>query len=209
MPCKCFETRCRMMNVQDYIASGILQEYCLGLLTEEEKSIVEYNCRLYPEIKAELEACQAGLDHYAQQFSTPPDPTLKHTIWNLLENVNREESGLAALPVLNKFADRQNWLRMIKPLLPAKLEQDLLVKLIRDDGQITQVILWSKVDYPEEVHDDLQECFLILEGECECYVDDEVFRLSAGGYFEIPLHAAHSVKILSPQVLAVVQRCKV
>lgn len=197
------------MNVQEYIASGILQEYCLGLLTEEEKTNVENNCRLYPVLKAELEACQAALDSYARQFTAPPDPGLKNTIWNLLENVNREETGLAAMPVLNKFADRQNWLRMVQPLLPEKLDQDLFVKVIRDDEQITQVILWSKVDYPEEVHDDLQECFLILEGECECFVGEEVFKLTAGGYFEIPLHVPHSVKILSPQVLAVVQRMKV
>jgi mannose-6-phosphate isomerase-like protein (cupin superfamily) len=194
------------MNVQDYIASGILQDYCLGFLTDEEKAVVDEHCRRYPALKAELEACQAALNGYAQQFSKAPSAAVKDTIWELLENIHREENGLEAKPVLNKYFDRTHWLNMVQPFLPAMLDQDLFTKVIRHDDQITQVILWSKVDYPEEVHDDLEECFIILEGECECYVGNEVFKLSAGGYFEIPLHQPHSVKVLSPEVLAVVQR---
>lgn len=191
-----------MMNIQEYIASGILQEYCLGLLSGEEKAIVETNCRLYPEIQAELEACRAALLHHAQT----PDPSLRKSIWNLLENVNREEKGLEGRPLLNRFSEKDTWLRWVQPFLPAVLDRDLFVRVIRDDGQCRQMILWSKVDIPEEEHADVQESFMVLEGECACYVGEEVFRLCAGGYFEIPMHTRHSVKILTPEVLAVVQR---
>jgi mannose-6-phosphate isomerase-like protein (cupin superfamily) len=184
------------MNVQEYIVSGILQEYCLGLLSEKEKEVVERNCRQYPAIQAALDACRRQA----------PDPALKETIWNLVENVNREEKGLEGLPVLNRFSERDTWLKMVQPFLPGKLEQDLFVRTIRDDAGCTQFVLWTKIDIPEEVHEDVQECFIVLDGKCECYVGDEVFRLSAGGFFEIPLHVPHRVKIISSDVLAVVQR---
>ena len=186
------------MNVQEYIASGILQEYCLGSLTEEEKAVVDHNCYLFPEIKKALETCEAAIQ-------TPVPGPLKQTIWNLLENINREEKGLEALPVLNRFSERDTWLQMVQPFLPGVLE-DQFIRVIRDDAQCTQMILWSRIDIPEEEHHELQECFMVLEGECECYVGDDVFRLGAGGYLEIPLHTPHSVKILSSTVLAVVQR---
>jgi len=61
--------------------------------------------------------------------------------------------------------------------------------------------------YPDEVHTDVWESFIVLEGECECYIGtDTVVRLKAGGYLEIPMHEHHDVKIISDYVVGIMQR---
>ena len=199
-----------MMNIQEYIESGILHDYCLGLLSAEDRMQVEHNCREYPELKAELAAVQQSLNDYAVAFSKVPQASLKDKIWELLSNINDEEKkNIERLPLINRYSDYKNWLHIVKPLLPEKLEKPMFVKVIRDDDQAWQSVIWTRADYPDEVHDDLKECFIVLEGECECHIGDKVIGLRPGGYLDIPLHMHHHVKVLSGPVLAVVQRLRV
>src|ERR1044072_1101060 len=93
MPLKFFEIRCSMFNVQEYIESGVLQDYCLGLLSQEEQHLVENNCRKYPALRDELEACRQAMNQYAGAFSKKPPEHLKSSIWQVLENIGLEERG--------------------------------------------------------------------------------------------------------------------
>lgn len=198
------------MNVSEYIESGVLQEYCLGLLDEQERKAVEEVCAQYPAVRAELEAFQSGLQEYVTEYSVKPPQELQGRIWNSLKNIGSAAKGDAPqLPIIDRSSDHDVWLKIVKPFLPRTLEGDMFIKVIRKDEEAEQTIIWTKVNYPDEVHDDLLESFMILEGECECYVDDKIYRLGPGGYFEIPLYAHHDVKILTPQVLAVLQRRRI
>ncbi|MGB6150372.1 MAG: anti-sigma factor [Pricia sp.] len=49
------------MEVDNYIASGILELYVAGLLTEEENLEVHQNANQYPEIKKEISAIEAAI----------------------------------------------------------------------------------------------------------------------------------------------------
>ena len=53
------------MIVAEIIESGILMDYCLGLVTEEERNKVDLLCKEYPEIDSELKLLQNGLENYA------------------------------------------------------------------------------------------------------------------------------------------------
>jgi hypothetical protein len=33
-----------------------------------------------------------------------------------------------------------------------------------------------KIDYPDEVHDEVEECFIILKGKCSCYIEGETIE---------------------------------
>jgi mannose-6-phosphate isomerase-like protein (cupin superfamily) len=112
------------------------------------------------------------------------------------------------LPLLNKYTDYKKWLHLVKPLLPLKLEDDFFIHELRKDENVMQMLLWIKVDYPEEVHEDVDECIIILEGRCRCSIGGKVVELGPGEFLEIPLYQHHNVKVLEP-VLAVVQRIKV
>ena len=62
------------MNVQDYIESGILEEYALGVLSEAERTEVERIAREHPDVDRELKQVIGGLDAYAEAHAvTPPE----------------------------------------------------------------------------------------------------------------------------------------
>lgn len=77
------------MNIQDYISSGVLEHYVLGLLSEAERSEVERNVMEYPEIKVELEAIEAALNTYAQSESLPMREGLQEEILNKIDDLQK------------------------------------------------------------------------------------------------------------------------
>ncbi len=62
------------MNKQEFISSGILENYVLGICTEAERLEVEEYLEIYPEIKDELDKIESALEAYANMKAiTPPD----------------------------------------------------------------------------------------------------------------------------------------
>ncbi|MBL0328660.1 MAG: anti-sigma factor [Bacteroidetes bacterium] len=58
------------MNTQDYIASGIIERYLLGELSEQERVELEAMAKKHPEVKAEIELVEATMMNFAAK--TPP-----------------------------------------------------------------------------------------------------------------------------------------
>ena len=199
------------MNLKEYTSSGIIEDYCLGILNEEEKNDVWHHAQLHPEIKQAINECMQSLEQYAIATSFTPPKNAKQNILQLLDNLRiEEEQNIHALPLLNKYTDHKNWLHIVEPVLPGTLNQKMFVQELRNDNKVSQTLIWTAVDYPDEVHEDVQECFIILRGRCRCYIEDKVVELGPGGYLEIPMYAHHNVKVLGTDpVLAVVQRIKV
>ncbi|WP_170113568.1 cupin domain-containing protein [Mucilaginibacter yixingensis] len=109
------------------------------------------------------------------------------------------------LPATDRYANHLSWLRVLAPLLPHTIET-IFMQEIRRDENLSQLLVVSRIDVPEETHDQEAESFFILEGKCACTVGKKIFYLSAGDYLDIPLHIPHDVKLLSHQVTAIVQR---
>ena len=55
------------MNVKDFIKSGILEEYALGLCDPADKQLVISMCEKYPEVKKALFEAEAGLEEVFSQ----------------------------------------------------------------------------------------------------------------------------------------------
>ena len=198
------------MDEQEYIDSGILYDYCTGLLSEDQKAAVEKVCAQYPGIKDELQGLQADLNLSAASPMSIPNPQLQHSIWNTLENVNKEMAGdINDLPLINKYTDYNNWKRIVKPLMPSEIRHSRITHTLRDADGVMQMLIISKTNVEEEVHINERECFIVLEGECECHIGEDIYRLGPGGFIEIPLHVPHNVKVLSPYVVAVLQHAAV
>jgi mannose-6-phosphate isomerase-like protein (cupin superfamily) len=199
------------MNVREYIESGVLQNYCLGLLSEHERVVVEETCVQYPAIQKELIIIQEALEHYSESVAIPPIEELQQEIWHVLENINKERhTDLTDLPVINKYSDYQHWRRIIQPLIPDEVNGDTeKIQMLRHDDKITQVFFISSKAIPDETHEHEQESFIVLEGECECCIDDKIIRLGPGGFIEIPMYTHHDVKAITPYVIAIMQRIAV
>lgn len=69
------------MNAQEIISSGVLELYCMGLASAAEKADVEQWAKQYPEVAAEIEAIQAGMEDYARAHAIEPGADVKKNIF--------------------------------------------------------------------------------------------------------------------------------
>ena len=198
------------MDIQAYIDSGVLEEYFLGQLDEGSSGKVVRLCSQYPELQRELAAIENSFDNYAMANGVVPAMHLKETIWATLDNLNKEKTiDLNNLPLINSYTNTEKWMGLVKPFIPNNFTEERVTHVLQDTANVFQMFVISKTDFENETHTDLLESFIILEGECECIVGDDVFRVSAGGYAAIPLHTPHTVRIISPYVIAIMQRVAV
>ena len=65
------------MNVQEYIESGIIESYVMGLASEPEKAEFERLCTLYPELVTARRKFEERLEGYAWENAVPPPPEVK------------------------------------------------------------------------------------------------------------------------------------
>lgn len=68
------------MNIQEYLESGALESYVLGLGTEAERRETERLLALHPELQQELEAIQAGFEVFASVHAVEPPTALRETV---------------------------------------------------------------------------------------------------------------------------------
>ncbi|MFM6924586.1 MAG: anti-sigma factor domain-containing protein [Ferruginibacter sp.] len=78
------------MNAQEIISSGILELYCTGLTSAAETAEVVQWAQQYPEVAAEIEAIQSGLESYAQAHAVVPNASVKE---KLFASINNEKAA--------------------------------------------------------------------------------------------------------------------
>lgn len=194
-------------DTTQYLQSGIIENYCLGSLSESEMKEVLLLADQFPEIQKAILEFQNTLEKYAQSVSKPAPIEAKNKLMSMIDNLLQEESiSLTNLPLISKYSNSEHWLKFAKSLLPDETKHDVHVKVLRDDAEVFLSILWLKTDVPNEVHSQETESFLVLEGECECFVGDERYVFGPGDFFEVPMYMDHDVKLLTPSVVAVLQR---
>ncbi len=191
------------MNIQAYIESGVLEQYCLHLLNADEQAELFKNCALYPAIKQELTAIELAFEKIAASGSVIPNERLKQRILNTLGFA--DEITLNNLPVVDAYADHKSWYKAIEHLIPAEPFEDFFMEVLRHDDQAAQMLVVTKLNVPEETHDDRVESFFILKGQCVCTVGENTYTLNAGDFLEIPLYVEHDINITSPYVVAILQ----
>lgn len=79
------------MNVKDYIASGILENYVLGNVSDLERREVECMAGIYPEIREELQKLSESVNAYLETYETTPPEGLKQKVLGGLESLARKE----------------------------------------------------------------------------------------------------------------------
>jgi hypothetical protein len=78
------------MSEGDYITSGILQDYCLGLLTPNEERKVEAMCHAYPQVASELQLLRNALEKYAGSNKIYPRSELRMAVWKAVKKLWEE-----------------------------------------------------------------------------------------------------------------------
>jgi len=89
-------------NIQDYIESGILEQYALGVLTAAEQAAVDALAAAHPAIRTELADVQAALGLYAEAHAQTPPAALRERV---LAHVLRQIQPVAPAPASALRAD--------------------------------------------------------------------------------------------------------
>jgi len=69
------------VDIKDYISSGIIEAYVLGLATEEEVSVLDCIRQKHPEVQEAILDAQLLLEDLAMEQAVSPAPELKDQIW--------------------------------------------------------------------------------------------------------------------------------
>lgn len=190
-----------MFNAKDYINSGILEMYVLGIASDEQCKEVEEMAETHKEIRDEIERISGDIESYASMYAIKPSPTIKPFLMATIDYSERLKNGepLSFPPQLNKnskISDFKEWISRKDMVLPSNFE-GLFAKIIAYTPQMTTAIVWIKEMAPDEVHDNEHERFLILEGECDITVGNETRHFKPGDFFQVPLHKTHKVVVTS------------
>lgn len=87
------------MNVTEYIASGILESYVMGAVSDQERREVECLSSIYPEIRQELDQLSEALENYAYLHSVEPPASLKTKLLEQLEFNQPQERETIVRPM--------------------------------------------------------------------------------------------------------------
>ena len=191
------------MHIKNYINSGVLEEYCMGLLNEHDREFLLLMVCFYPEIRTELNAVELAMENLAIASAVTPAANNRKNILAALGF--NDMLDINDLPPTHNHTDYQLWLTTLNHLIPDNPAQDLWMQEIKKDKHHQQMLVYTRMDIPEEQHGEFIESFFILKGHCECKVGDQMHFLSPGDYLEIPMHTDHDIKITSPHVVAILQ----
>ncbi len=80
------------MNVQEYISSGIVESYVLGLASDEERREFEQRCVQYPEVLAARNAFEMAMEKQALENAIAPPADLKKRIFEEIKETTKAVS---------------------------------------------------------------------------------------------------------------------
>ena len=190
-----------MIKPDDYIKTGILEQYALGLTTEEENLQVIEMCSKHPELEKEIDAIISSLVTYAQANAPEIDPTVKPLLVATIDYTERLKNGepMTFPPELHKQSKKEEYAEWLnrKDLDLTNFEEELELKIIGHTPNKMTAILRINKGTPTETHTNEFEKFLILEGSCDIETPEKTYSLVPGDYFCIPLHIEHTIKITS------------
>ncbi|RZK77090.1 MAG: cupin domain-containing protein [Pedobacter sp.] len=194
------------MKLEEFINSGMLELYLIGALSAEEVSFVESMQKLHPSVNLELAKIESFFEEYAFRNAVYPNLKTDRKMELIFAGIKAEEKLQSGkLPLITAFSNAGAWLEFVTPLLPEKATEKIFQELLQMENGVTQVLIVSTVDIEQEVHESLNESFLILKGTCVCTIGNKSVHMAAGDFMQIPLFEPHNVVITSESVTAILQ----
>ena len=190
-----------MNNIEEYINSGILELYVLGITTPEENIEITELAKKNSRISKEIDAITKAFQSYSEEDVPEISPATKAMLMATIDYKERLKNGeeYAMAPLLNidsKIEDFKTWLE--RPNMQHTEDYESLdAKIISASPEVTTLIVWLKYGAPPEVHDKEFEHFLIVEGTCTITIGTNKHNLIPGDYLAIPLFIDHNVEVTS------------
>lgn len=78
------------MDCKEYIASGIIERYVIGAVSDQERREVECMSSIYPELMDELRSAQSTIESYMESIAVEPPAALKQSILESIKGVDQD-----------------------------------------------------------------------------------------------------------------------
>ncbi len=136
---------------------------------------------------------------------------------NILNNLKLEKAQISKDSLMldeffniSRHSDLDLLQNLVKDITPPEKYDNVYLKHLYKDQDKELILVWLQNKIPVESHDEHLESIFILEGSCDCYVDDLFIQLEKGGYIQIPLNVDHTIiSTSSKPVKAIVSLVKV
>jgi len=97
------------VNIKEYISSGVVESYVLGLLTAQEKFEFEQYCEAYPELKEARDSFERAIEKQAMENAVPPPAGIKERIRSAIQQTPKTSKIISMEPTTRKSSS-YGWL---------------------------------------------------------------------------------------------------
>lgn len=183
-----------MLNNQKNVTPATLRD----LLATKENPLVS---------EPELDKAELVLQRFAEAHAQTPPLSMRDKILGKIKKLNnqaqnRQKISLNAVPLLTSDANWLDWQAAVAHILPPDGYEGVHLEPIREDDKVQIFVAFVKEHIEEEVHTDLMESFILLEGSCECLIKNEDgaqrrVHMREGDRIEFQLGEIHDIYITS------------
>lgn len=106
------------MNIKEYISSGVVESYVLGLLTAQERFEFEQFCEVYSELRAARESFELALEKQAMDNAVIPPADLKEKTWSSIQQTaNSNTTKIISMEPTKKRSFGLGWIAAASSIL--------------------------------------------------------------------------------------------
>jgi anti-sigma-K factor RskA len=80
-----------ILDIKEYISSGIIESYVLGVVSDQERREVECMSHIYPELQDHLLETQARLEQLSEGWNKLPPAELKAKVMEAVSDASRQD----------------------------------------------------------------------------------------------------------------------
>mgnify|MGYP002073274195 FL=1 len=168
----------------------------------------------------QIHQTEDALIDFASAHAVPAPAHLKQKMLAQIRLLNEKgktagRKDTAGFPMLDATSNWLEWQKKVEGIKPPEDFDNIHLHTLESSETRELFVIWVKEYVPEEVHHDLLESFLLLEGSCECLISDEqgntrTVQLHAGDYIEMAIGETHDIRItVPPYTKAILQWRKV
>ena len=196
------------MDIDAYIASGILENYCLGFCSEEEITAVEQYAAIYPAISEEIEKIRSSLEDYFRAGEIKPPPSVKIAVMlSIYKQTAATDESYPPLIDEKQPAVMAQWLADKNIPKPQGSFENLYIAELPSTNEVTNFFVHAKYGHEEEIHDSFVEYLYVIRGSCTMDFEGEKKSDRKGDIITIMPNVHHTATVTSAEpMIALVQR---
>ncbi len=81
-----------ILDIKEYISSGIIESYVLGVVSDQERREVECMSHIYPELQQHLLEAQASIEKLSEGWKKEPPAELKNKVMAVIAEAHKQDN---------------------------------------------------------------------------------------------------------------------